>query len=876
MWARRWFTGRCRTHCRICIRQLDFLGEEMVGRTDTGDSDGRHDRHQRLKSSELAGKPNDKRSQITASLVRLIEILIMADTVEEPTGQEECSKTPGTHQKGEEYLRSILRELGDALSTAIAGESMRPMSTDSIVPPLVIQSLRKQLQSLQSEFWSALHSDGYHRGMIDAMTLVPAISNIGANLLKHIKDMRDSKCGHGEVTGFCVPTVCDVFFEQAVPWGAMALEFVERCKHTVRDFLASVLAHLTPTDVATALVQTVLEPLLSEILPEVQRKLADLLSPSTHGYPLIYDPDFHDYIHHGRQVCLDNATRERLRDYSRKGGQIPYGMGNIPLATEERLVEALTKRTKAEADEYACMEMLSCAKCLYQKNVPVQCLEVGMLTRLSMAISPDLVQHIDSEVLDTLAIKSPDARLLRLDPKMNQGDSGSTAQQRQTTNDEVPTTAVSPITLPRTFQWQNQESPQRFEQTEGETSIPEGARRMKEKAVLYFRHKLQRGFLARVGPPEEDELHSLSVYLGELEAHPDLEGDIVQATKVNKVLEGIIKLASIPQDNDYRFKDRSLKLLAKWNEILAKEGSGDSATKGDYGNNGVSTPTPLEPVDFPFASNPSSDIFTKTSQQSMPQGTGSPTSSAPSIQLYQPTGVSSPSDQASQPSSGFFNAPSSTFITPAATSSASNPIQTPTPSSNVPSTPLTQTLSGLNPISFSFPTPPWGRIDNTSPTTNAINTNPGALPSFTFGKFMDPLPGSNNLFGDPSKPVHPKFSFADLSKPTRSVSNLTDSQKPHQTGPSPLSPPPVTPSPFTKQETSASASTNFSVRPSWSDCPGTGAYEVFHAYSMQLESGEIEHYQHVVASPPLRSFSPEECRLADYKKIQDMGEYIKI
>lgn len=48
LWARHWFTGRCRNHCRICIRQLDFLGEEMVYRSDGADSDG----HQRLKSDE--------------------------------------------------------------------------------------------------------------------------------------------------------------------------------------------------------------------------------------------------------------------------------------------------------------------------------------------------------------------------------------------------------------------------------------------------------------------------------------------------------------------------------------------------------------------------------------------------------------------------------------------------------------------------------------------------------------------------------------------------------------------------------------------------------------------------------------------------------
>lgn len=47
-WARKWFTGRCRHHCRICIRQLDFLGEEMVYRADTTDSDG----HLRLQNDD--------------------------------------------------------------------------------------------------------------------------------------------------------------------------------------------------------------------------------------------------------------------------------------------------------------------------------------------------------------------------------------------------------------------------------------------------------------------------------------------------------------------------------------------------------------------------------------------------------------------------------------------------------------------------------------------------------------------------------------------------------------------------------------------------------------------------------------------------------
>ncbi|KAL8923622.1 MAG: hypothetical protein Q9208_004569 [Pyrenodesmia sp. 3 TL-2023] len=120
---------------------------------------------------------------------------------------------------------------------------------------------------------------------------------------------------------------------------------------------------------------------------------------------------------------------------------------------------------------------------------------------------------------------------------------------------------------------------------------PEEARQMKEKRVLYFRHKLQRGFLSRDVPPKEDEMNSMSEFLDELETLPDLEGSIIRTTKINKVLKGMIKLTSIPHDEDFHFKDRSLKLLTRWNETLAKEGSGGPAEKDDDGKTDAAAPT---------------------------------------------------------------------------------------------------------------------------------------------------------------------------------------------------------------------------------------------------------------------------------------------
>lgn len=71
----------------------------------------------------------------------------------------------------------------------------------------------------------------------------------------------------------------------------------------------------------------------------------------------------------------------------------------------------------------------------------------------------------------------------------------------------------------------------------------------------------------------------MSDFLKELEGYPDLEGIIIRNTKINKVLKAMIKLPSIPLDEEFKFKDRSHALLQKWNEILASDLSATGADK---------------------------------------------------------------------------------------------------------------------------------------------------------------------------------------------------------------------------------------------------------------------------------------------------------
>ena len=104
-------------------------------------------------------------------------------------------------------------------------------------------------------------------------------------------------------------------------------------------------------------------------------------------------------------------------------------------------------------------------------------------------------------------------------------------------------------------------------------------------AVLYLRHRLQKGFLARDQAPKEEEMEAMADFFNQLESFTDLEPQVIRNTKINKVLKGIVKLASIPKEEEYNFKTRSNDLLNTWSSYL------------DQGK--AETPTTTAPAETP-------------------------------------------------------------------------------------------------------------------------------------------------------------------------------------------------------------------------------------------------------------------------------------
>ncbi|EMC94945.1 hypothetical protein BAUCODRAFT_123441 [Baudoinia panamericana UAMH 10762] len=119
------------------------------------------------------------------------------------------------------------------------------------------------------------------------------------------------------------------------------------------------------------------------------------------------------------------------------------------------------------------------------------------------------------------------------------------------------------VAAPKADEVEEEEKP---ELTEAEKSA------QREKAVLYLRHRLQKGFLSRDQAPQETEMASMAEFFVQLENYDNLEPAIIRTTKIHKVLKAIVKLAIIPKDEEYQFKKRSAAMLEVWNKRMEADG----------------------------------------------------------------------------------------------------------------------------------------------------------------------------------------------------------------------------------------------------------------------------------------------------------------
>ncbi|CAN9113994.1 unnamed protein product [Alternaria alternata] len=185
---------------------------------------------------------------------------------------------------------------------------------------------------------------------------------------------------------------------------------------------------------------------------------------------------------------------------------------------------------------------------------------------------------------------APSAKKAKATKKRKKGDESDGENEKAaktpktklklTTKTPKDASAAKPKKEPKSKKKSSEEA---VDPTPEEPPMTEEERLLKrEKQVLYLRHRLQKGFLSRDQAPKDEDMASMSEYLTQLEAHEDLEAEVIKKTKVHKVLRAIMKLETIPMEGELNFKKRSADLLNKWSGALASE-SEPTATNGVKG-----------------------------------------------------------------------------------------------------------------------------------------------------------------------------------------------------------------------------------------------------------------------------------------------------
>lgn len=83
--------------------------------------------------------------------------------------------------------------------------------------------------------------------------------------------------------------------------------------------------------------------------------------------------------------------------------------------------------------------------------------------------------------------------------------------------------------------------------------------------------------------PKADDMPAMAEFFTRLENFTEMDASILRATRIHKLPKAIMRLETIPREEEFDFKTRSAGLLDKWNKILADAPPAEGASGGVNG-----------------------------------------------------------------------------------------------------------------------------------------------------------------------------------------------------------------------------------------------------------------------------------------------------
>lgn len=233
--------------------------------------------------------------------------------------------------------------------------------------------LRAVIQNLNVEFAETMRLRGQHRRIVDGVvfcntgrTTEPKIIS-RADFIDEIRDLLKITRGR-ELPGMFSPLIVgDLFYEQSRPWEALARQHVKNTWDAARLFIDLLLSDLTDESTADVLFSNVIDPLLSQKFTQLNQKLDEILRPYQIGHPITYNHYFIETIQKVKEKRQEEDIANRLQKFlGHKDDSQSVNVKNVKIPS---LLSALTSRTEADMDRYACSEILDCMEAYYKVSI---------------------------------------------------------------------------------------------------------------------------------------------------------------------------------------------------------------------------------------------------------------------------------------------------------------------------------------------------------------------------------------------------------------------------------------------------------------------------------------------------------------------------
>lgn len=206
-----------------------------------------------------------------------------------------------------DYLYGIGDKFSEYTKEALEGRYRRPtFFGDPLEEGNLHKRLRAKIRDLNDEFVTTMFTKGHKWQIVDD-SATPSSSddeseheefahpNIIAKsvfLQKHVALLAHYERGN-ELPGMSNPfLVGSLFREQSEPWDDLAFAHVERAYDAVKDFLETLLLHLTDERTCDRILTRIIYPAMENRFEALKRKLEELLRPRRDYEPFTLDPRF--------------------------------------------------------------------------------------------------------------------------------------------------------------------------------------------------------------------------------------------------------------------------------------------------------------------------------------------------------------------------------------------------------------------------------------------------------------------------------------------------------------------------------------------------------------------------------------------------------